>query len=305
MQLTLSARPPFRFRSVLQSHGWVQLAPLQWEEETGLLHLPLQLSEGTVVPLTISGDDDAVVVTSNELLSQAEADEIAGKVAWMFNLDADFDEFYQLADQEPRLAHTRQHGHGRLLRSPTLFEDVVKVMATTNIQWGGTKRLVRKLVERFGAPLPAEENVRAFPSAEAIAASDEAILRGLGWGYRSPYLLKLANDVVNGLFDLDALRHSPLATPDLRKLLLKLPGIGPYAAATLLGLLGRYDYIGVDTEAVAIVSKHFYNGETVGAKEIDIVFARWGKYKSLAYWFWDYAGTQQAPMAAWEEAQQA
>jgi 3-methyladenine DNA glycosylase/8-oxoguanine DNA glycosylase len=221
----------------------------------------------------------------------------------MFSLEADFDEFYALADAEPRLAHCRTHAHGRLLRSPTLFEDVVKVMATTNIQWGGTKRLVRQVVDVFGAALAEDETVRAFPRIEPIAASDEATLRGLSWGYRSPYLLKLARGLLDGSYDLDALRDPDLPTPDVRIALLNLPGIGPYAAATLLGILGRYDHIGVDTEAVGIVSKHFYHGEPVGAKEIDAVFAHWGKFKSLAYWFWDYAGMQQAPMEAWENSE--
>jgi 3-methyladenine DNA glycosylase/8-oxoguanine DNA glycosylase len=303
MHLTLPARPPFRFRSIIQSHGWFQLAPLRWDDEAGVLHLPLQLTSGSVIPLVISGDESGIHATSDELLSQAEAEEIATRLAWMFNLDADFDEFYALADAEPRLAHCRPNAHGRLLRSPTLYEDVVKVMATTNIQWGGTKRLVRQLVDAFGAPLPSDDGMRAFPQIEPIAASDEATLRGLSWGYRSPYLLKLTRGLLDGTYNLDTLRNPDLPTPDLRKALLDLPGIGPYAAATLLGILGRYDYIGVDTEAVSIVSKHFHNGESVGAKEIDAVFARWGKFKSLAYWFWDYAGMQQAPMEAWESSQ--
>lgn len=88
----------------------------------------------------------------------------------------------------------------------------------------------------------------------------------------------------------------------MRRDLLALPGIGPYAAATLLGILGRYDFIGVDTEAISAVSKAFYDGQPIGAKEIEAVFARWGKFKSLAYWFWDWNGQQQSPMEAWLSA---
>jgi len=86
----------------------------------------------------------------------------------------------------------------------------------------------------------------------------------------------------------------------VRRNLLALPGIGPYAAAALLGLLGRCDYIGVDTEATSAVSKASYGGRPVGEKEVNAVFARWGKYKALAYWFWDFSGQQQSPMDAWE-----
>jgi 3-methyladenine DNA glycosylase/8-oxoguanine DNA glycosylase len=301
MSLILPAHQPFLFRSLIHSHGWYQLAPLRWDEEAGQLTRPELLDSGRVVLLTLSDHPQGIVLESSVDLSPAEADEVATKVAWMCNLDADLADFYVLADGEPRLAHCRPAAHGRFLRSPTLFEDIVKTMATTNIQWGGTKRLVQRLVDALGEPLPADETRRAFPTPVAIAATDEAALRGLGWGYRSPYLLKLARGVVEGSYDLADFTQSTLPTPELRKALLKLPGIGPYAAATLLGLLGRHDFIGVDTEAVSQVSKTFYDGQPVGEKEINAVFARWGKYKSLAYWFWDYTGTQQAPMVAYAD----
>jgi 3-methyladenine DNA glycosylase/8-oxoguanine DNA glycosylase len=142
---------------------------------------------------------------------------------------------------------------------------------------------------------------RAFPLPEVIARSRETTLRKLGLGYRSPYLLQLARGVVAGKFDLESLRDPSRPTEEVRRDLLALPGIGPYAAATLLGILGRYDFIGVDTEAMSLVSKGFYGGQPIGTKEIEAVFARWGKFKSLAYWFWDWAGQQQSPMEAYEE----
>jgi 3-methyladenine DNA glycosylase/8-oxoguanine DNA glycosylase len=305
LPLILSAHPPFLFHSVIQSHGWYQLAPLHWDGARGILRQPLQLDDAHVLLLELCAHPAGLTAQTDARLAEAEIAEVTTKLAWIFNLDADYTEFYALADQEPRLAHCRGKAQGRLLRSPTLFEDVVKVLATTNIQWSGTKRLVRQLVQHFGAPLAdpwlgANEAPRAFPTVATIAATDELTLRGLGWGYRAPYLLKLARGILEGLYDLEALRTSSVPTPDLRKHLLKLPGIGPYGAATLLGLLGRHDFIGVDTEAVSLVSKTFYNGQPVGEQEINAIFDRWGRFKSLAYWFWDWSGAQQSPMEAWE-----
>jgi 3-methyladenine DNA glycosylase/8-oxoguanine DNA glycosylase len=91
-----------------------------------------------------------------------------------------------------------------------------------------------------------------------------------------------------------------MPTTELRRRLIALPGIGPYAAATLLGILGRHDFIPVDTEAMSVVSTHFYEGASVTAKEINAVFERFGQFKGLAYWFWDYAGMQTGPMEQWE-----
>jgi len=301
--LRLSAHPPFQLRSVIRSHGWYQLAPFEWNDASGVFRTIERLRGGRVATLEIMGQTKSLAVTARPKLTRREEEEVATKVTWMFGLDADFSEFYALADAEPRLAHCRKNAYGRLLRSSSLFDDVVKVLMTTNIQWGGTKRLVSALVDYFGEPLPRDGARRAFPTAGRIARSREATLRKLGLGYRAPYLLKLARGVASGQYDLEALTDQTRSTEEVRRDLLALPGIGPYAAATLLGILGRYDYIGVDTEAVSAVSKGFYGGKPIGEKEVNAAFAKWGQYKALAYWFWDFSGQQRSPMDAWEMTQ--
>ena len=301
--LHLPARPPFQFHSVIRSHGWYQLAPFEWDEASEMLRTVERLESGRVVALEISGQPDGVVVAAKPKLTRREEQEVVAKVTWMLGLDSDFNEFYALADAEPRLAHCREKAYGRLLRSSSLFDDVVKVMMTTNIQWGGTKRLIAALVNYFGEPLPKDGTRRAFPVAKRIARSRETTLRKLGLGYRAPYLLNLARGVASGIVNLETLKDLARPTEDVRRDLLALPGIGPYAAATLLAILGRYDFIGVDTEAISSVSKGFYGGQPVGEKEVNAVFAKWGPYKALAYWFWDFSGQQQSPMEAWEMKQ--
>lgn len=305
--LTLAARPPFRFEAVVRSHGWYQLAPNTWDEAAGTLTTVTRLSSGRVLAVTTAGDGAGVRAQAPGRLTRREQAELSAQLTWMFNLDADFSDFYALADAEPRLAHCRPNGHGRLLRSPTLFEDVVKVMLTTNIQWAGTRRLAAALVDAYGEPTQrvspersAAPLARAFPTAERLARTRESALRRLGLGYRAPYLLQLARTVASGRVDLEGFQDPARPTDDLRRALLDLPGLGPYAAATLLGLLGRYDFIGVDSEAVSAVSQAFYAGRPVGAKEVEAVFGKWGRFKALAYWFWDFSGEQLAPMEAWE-----
>lgn len=299
-RLELPAHPPFRFLSVIRSHGWYQLAPYRWQAEAQVFQSVERLESGRVVVLEITGSAKGVSVSVPGRLTQQERAEVIGKVRWMFNLDADFSEFYALADREPRLAHCRSGAHGRWLRSSSIFDDIVKVMLTTNIQWSGTKRLASALVNYFGEAAEGDASRKAFPTAARLARTRETTLRALGLGYRAPYLLRLARDVAAGRTDLDALADPARPTDEIRRDLLRLPGIGPYGAATLLGILGRYDYIGVDTEAVSAVSTGFYNGQPVGEKEVNAVFAKWGRFKALAYWFWDWDGQGQSPMEAWE-----
>jgi N-glycosylase/DNA lyase len=177
-----------------------------------------------------------------------------------------------------------------VLRSPTLFEDVLKTIATTNTTWGGTIRMIDALTKLYGQALPADPARRAFPTPERLAGVDADSLRAeVKLGYRAPYVLALAQDVASGALNLEALRDSDLPTPDLRKRLLAIKGVGAYAAANLLVILGRYDYIPVDSWAMSQVSREWYDGRPVSEKEVNAAFERWGAWKGLAFWCWEWS----------------
>jgi 3-methyladenine DNA glycosylase/8-oxoguanine DNA glycosylase len=249
-----------------------------------------RLNTGRVVVLRVeaAAERSGVRVEFPDGLTEREGREVREKVRWMLQLDHDLSAFYALTQDEPRLAHVPGAAKGRILRSPTLFEDAVKTILTTNVQWSGTIRMARALVDRFGPPLPAEPARRAFPTPERLAAADEASLRAAGLGYRAPYVLDLARSVAAGDRDLEALRAEEVPTAELRRELLSIKGVGDYAAASLLMLLGRYDVVPVDSWARTMVSREWHDGEPVGRAEVEAAFQGWGKWKGLAYWFWDW-----------------
>lgn len=37
-----------------------------------------------------------------------------------------------------------------------------------------------------------------------------------------------------------------------------------------------------------LVSHEWYKGKPVTAREVEKRFAKWGTYKGLAFWFWDW-----------------
>ena len=289
MRLTLPARPPFSLPVVIRSHGWFQLAPFQEDERGSSLTYVDELASGKVVELAIQEAPVGVSVTVEDELNPAEQAEVTGKVSWMLGLDQDLSAFYDLAGQEPKLAHVPTGARGRILRSPTLFEDVLKTILTTNTLWAATIRMTQNLVSQFGAPLPADPTRHAFPSPERLASTDEATLRAeTRLGYRAPYVLALARQVATGDLDLEALKTADIPTAELRKRLLAIKGIGAYATANLLMLLGRYDFIPVDSWAFKMVSSEFHGGEPVGPAEVEAAFQRWGPWKGLVYWFWKW-----------------
>ncbi len=290
MQLTLSARPPFSLSAVLRSHGWIRLAPFAQDDRTNGLSYVGQLASGRVVDIRIQEVAGGVRVELDGEVSQADVAQLARQVEWMLGLDQDFSAFYALARGEPKLAHVEGRARGRILRSPTLFEDTLKTILTTNTSWAGTIRMVKALVSQFGPPLPADPTRHAFPTPDRLAASDAHRLRSeAGLGYRAPYVLELARAVASGALDLEGFKATDMPTAQLHQELLAIKGVGAYAAANLLMLLGRYDFVPVDSWARKLVSHEWYAGEPVGQAEVEAAFERWGAWKGLAYWFWDWS----------------
>jgi 3-methyladenine DNA glycosylase/8-oxoguanine DNA glycosylase len=297
----LPARKPFNFRSVVDSHGWRQLAPFRFEND--VLTYVDHLSTNRISEYRISALPDGVQIETDKL-NKTEQKEATDKITWMFGLDMDFSDFYAASRLEPKLVRAKKQALGRVLRSPTLFEDVIKTIFTTNTLWAATKNMTRKLVDEFGVPLSSAGRVvtsdsethtetKTFPTPEAIAASDpETIKAKIRVGYRAPAIHDLAVRVASGKYDLEALKTSALPTLELRKELMTIKGVGPYAAANLLLILGRSDFIPIDSWALKLVSHEWYNGKPISAKEVEKHFEKWGEYKGLAFWFWDWKYNQ-------------
>lgn len=289
-KLSLTATSPFSLGSVIGSHGWARLAPFRADEDRHWLEYVIRLASGRAVAIKIEQATDGVTVEANAALTRAERADLRAKVDWMLGLQQDFSGFYARALEEPSLAHVIPHARGRILRSGTLFEDVVKTILTTNTSWAGTIRMVDALVSRYGQATSDDPSRRAFPTPERLAQLDEGTLRSEAkLGYRAPYVCELSRAVSVGELDLASLANSELSTPDLRQALLDIKGVGGYAAANLLMLLGRHDYIPIDSWALRLVSNEWYEGQPVGHKDVVSVFEDWGRWKGLAFWFWDWS----------------
>jgi 3-methyladenine DNA glycosylase/8-oxoguanine DNA glycosylase len=290
MIFELKATQPFSLVSVIQSHGWAKLAPFQTSEDSKYLSYILQLKNGQVIPINISENQNGVSIALSETVSQFGNAEIESAVTWMLALEDDFGDFYQLIRKEPKLSQVKENAQGRLLRSPTLFEDMVKTILTTNTTWTGTIRMTRMLVEQFGKSVTGNPIERAFPSPGSLASSDEQTLRDqTRLGYRAPYILELARQVDSGTLDLEELKISELPSEEVFNKLFSIRGIGNYAAANLLMLLGHYDYIPIDSWAIRLVSNEFFGGNPIQSNQVIEVFESWGEWKGLAYWLWNWS----------------
>ena len=263
---------PFDLALVVQSHGWYDLAPWSWDATRRLLARPLRLSSGRVVQAELVEGPGGLILRALAAgrTSAAESAEIRTQLATCLALQEDLTPFRELATAlEVRRATVRdttaraadlpdlrwalERGAGRLLRSPTVFEDAVKTLCTTNCTWASTRTMVANLCRRLGDPVPgagrpADATARAFPTPEAMAGLSERRYRDeLRVGYRAPFLRRLARQVASGRLDLEALRDPSLPSAALLDRLLALDGFGPYAAQHLARLLGRHDFLALDS----------------------------------------------------------
>jgi N-glycosylase/DNA lyase len=199
----------------------------------------------------------------------------------MLRLDEDLSPFYVVARDDPALAWAAS-GAGRMLRSPTVFEDVVKTICTTNCAWSGTVRMVTALVEQLGVAAPSGK--RTFPTPAAMAEAGDAFYRDVARaGYRGAYLRKLADDVACGALDLEELDDPGLPVEDVEARLLALPGVGPYAAAhVMLTSLGRYSRLVLDSWTRPTYAR--LAGRKTADRTIEQKFRRYGDYAGLAFW---------------------
>ncbi len=167
MILEIEVNKPYDFEQGVRDHGWVALAPFHWVNDHASLQRVERLTSGKVAVLQISALDGGDCVRqridaqADTKLSAADQQEIRDKVCWMLRLDEDLREFYAAVKDHPTVAEKVVGGRGRLLRSPTLFEDVVKTICTTNTTWTQTKAMVARLVNTAGEPYPGNPELRA------------------------------------------------------------------------------------------------------------------------------------------------
>jgi 3-methyladenine DNA glycosylase/8-oxoguanine DNA glycosylase len=272
------------FRTIT-SHGVADLPPGHIDEDARTYTTTLVLP--TAQPRTILVREGrpgfARVEVEGRELGAAAARNLTAAVRQILNLDEDLAEFYALVRDDPELSWAAR-GAGRMLRAPTVFEAVVKTICTTNVAWSATVRMVTALVDNLGEQ--SAGGVRAFPTPEAMAGSPESFYRNIvRAGYRSAYLRALAVGVAEGTINLEELGASnDLPDDEVAVRLLALPGIGPYATAHLMMLLGRHSRLILDSWTRPKYAR--VRGRKAADKTIERRFRRYGDYAGLAFWLY-------------------
>jgi N-glycosylase/DNA lyase len=275
----------------LVSHGFHELAPTSIDEERRALSLTVRVPRGKPRRVTISAGRRgfARIDVTGPSPATAALDAITAAVARVLHLDQDLSAFYAIAAEDPQLSWAAA-GAGRMLRSPTVWEDVVKTLCTTNCSWGLTVTMVNALVTNLGPPTSGDRDAlhNAFPTAEVMASQDERFYRDvIRTGYRAPRFIELAELQASGAIDLEALgaaSRDEIPDEEVERQLLALPGIGPYAAAHVMMTIGRNSKLILDSWTRPKYAR--VTGARRQPTDAQIIkrFRRYGPEAGLAFW---------------------
>src|SRR5947209_5439741 len=246
MQIAITTPRSFNFKRTMISHGWCELLPFRFDRDTWTLSRVLDMSRSAPVTAKITGNKRGLRIDISGQLSRTRAEQVVNDVRHMFRLDDDMRGFYRAVAVDDDFEWIPTQGAGRLLRSPTVFEDLVKMICTTNCSWALTEKMVTGLVESLGRE--SNDGSHTFPTPEAMALMPvKFYVNEVRSGYRASYLKELADRVASGELDVEGWRKSPLPTAELTRELRSVKGVGPYAAENVLKLLGRYDGLALDS----------------------------------------------------------
>ncbi|MCK5942823.1 MAG: Fe-S cluster assembly protein HesB [Planctomycetes bacterium] len=242
----LRVAAPFDWRLCLFGHGWIALAPHRFDEQAARWHTVLRLGRATadaVVQPKGAGELE-VALTARNALTRDQLAAARAQVRHMMRLDDDLAPFYAMCRRDPSRRWIARRGGGRLLRSSSAFEDLMKLLFTTNVTWSATEAMTNNLVGAAGSKAPS--GARAFPTPRQCLR-DEAFYRDVvRCGYRAQAAIELAEQFATGVLD-DAAFYAEPSSERLWTRLCNLRGFGPYAAGQMMRLCGHYQHLAIDS----------------------------------------------------------
>ena len=179
---------------------------------------------------------------------------------WLRNyldLDRDYEALFREYELIPAAARALAAFPGlRVLRQPP-WEALISFILSANNNVKRIRSLVLALSKAFGREV---DGLFSLPEPEKLAAAPEGMLRGLGVGYRAPFLIDTARRVADG-FPLDKLREMPYE--EAHRLLTSLKGVGDKVAdCVLLFGCGHWDAFPVDVWVERLLKSWFHETGT-------------------------------------------
>jgi 3-methyladenine DNA glycosylase/8-oxoguanine DNA glycosylase len=276
-QLIFRIPPHYCLNMTCHAHGWKNLAPFKWSDESKSLSFAAIIGENPVdIEVIQSGGSLKTTLRSHRKLDSKSLGEVRQVTTRSLDLDTETDNLLKVAEKFGEdYVKLIENGAGRMLRAPSLWEDAAKTLFTTNCSWSLTKKMCESACSgRFSKPAPS--GLCPFPSSETLSKySAQDIRKLIPVGYRANYLIELAerfsDDPLLGDIETNGYNYT-----EANKYVIRSKGFGDYACAHLLVLAGYFDKIPVDTVVVSFLKKNYQVRKPESF--IKRKYGKWGEY---------------------------
>ena len=210
--------------------------------------------------------------------------EVKRMARWIIFADLDLRPFYRIAASHSILGPMTQELHGlKPMRPASLFEMLVIAVTEQQISLAAAYRIRTRIIERFGDHV---NGLWAFPTPRRLGESSVADLMTCGLSQRkAEYVKGLADKVADGLLDLD--RLEAMSDEDVRSLLLRVRGLGPWSVDYFLVRgLSRPDRVPADDLGIrTIVGRYLGAGQRLSPQGTMRKLSPFKPYRGLAAFY--------------------
>lgn len=139
-----------------------------------------------------------------------------------FDLNRDYVSICEKLKEDELISSTIDEYYGIRILNQEPWEALFSFVISQQNNIKRIKGIIKRLCNTYGEEV--FDGWYSFPSAERLSKLTVEDFEKLGTGYRAKYLKKLADDVANGIIDLDKIKNMSLE--DAKKELLSIYGVG-------------------------------------------------------------------------------
>ncbi len=179
-----------------------------------------------------------------------------------FRLDDDIKQIYRSINRDEKIGSLISKYKGLRIIRQDPWECLVSYMCSSTNTIRNITNSIRRMSECFGKEIG--KGFYSFPTPEALSDIELCDMSQCRLGFRSRRILKIANVVAKGEFDLNCLKD--LSYRKAREELVKIEGVGnKIADCVLLFAYGKLESFPVDTHIEQIMER-YYGSNFKGAK---------------------------------------
>lgn len=217
-----------------------------------------RITQGKLVSYTFT--DNTIQIDSPAHNDETKLTPISHHILGMNN---DQTSFYQYAQKDIKLWDIIKPLVGLpIFCTETVFEALITLIIEQHISWKNALRSQQTLMTIFKTD-QSHNNVTVydFPTPQQLSQATPDQLKPLKiTNRRIDLIIQIAQDVVNGDLDLEAIRTVDTATT--YQMLLKIKGVGHWTASNVIGrALGQFPYISHNDVALQAAVLHYFHDD--------------------------------------------